>query len=75
MSHPLFLVSLKLGNMLEPLLTRKQVAERLKVCTETVKRWQRQGKIPAVIINSHCVRYEPKAVDKLIAEARTGRAP
>ena len=57
------------------LLKRKQVAKQLGVCTESVKRYTRDGRLAAIRINSRVVRYEPEAVAKFIANARTGTNP
>lgn len=52
------------------LLTRKDVARRMSVHTNSVKNWQRKGQIAAVIINSRVVRYEESEVERLIQESR-----
>ena len=52
------------------LLKRREVAERLGVHTETVKRYQRRGILPAIVLNSRVTRYELSAVERLINEGR-----
>ena len=52
------------------LLKRLEVAERLGVHTETVKRYQRRGILPAIVLNSRVTRYEQSAVERLINEGR-----
>jgi excisionase family DNA binding protein len=49
------------------LMTRKQVAEYLKVSYLTVYRWQKEGKLPAVKIGPNAVRYQQADVEKLCA--------
>ena len=58
---------------LRSLLTRKQVAEYLGVHTETIKRYQRRGTLPAIVINSRVTRYDPADVEKLIHEGSLNR--
>lgn len=53
-----------------PLATRKEVANRAQVCTETIKRWQREGKLKAIILSRQIVRYDWNDVDKVLAESR-----
>lgn len=49
------------------LLTIKQVAEKLSVSTGTLRRWDRLGKLSAVIINDRGDRrYKPEDIDKFI---------
>jgi predicted site-specific integrase-resolvase len=38
-------------------LTRKDTAARLAVSTETVKRWQHAGRLPAYVLSRNVVRY------------------
>jgi len=52
------------------LLSRKDVAALLGVHTETIKRYQRRGILPAIILNSRVTRYEQAAVERLINEGR-----
>ncbi len=54
------------------LLSRRQVARLLGVHTETIKRYQRRGLLPAIVLNSRLVRYERIAVEKLLAGGRVG---
>lgn len=51
------------------LLSRKDVAQMLNVHTETVKRWQRAGRLRACILGPTVVRYDPADVARLIAES------
>lgn len=53
----------------EVLLSRRDVAARLTVSVETVKRREREGLLPAVRFNSRLIRYRLKDVEKLIEEA------
>lgn len=56
--------------LLPPLYTRRDVATLLSCCTETVKRYERRGLLPALKINARVTRYEPAAVEGLIRNAR-----
>lgn len=48
------------------LLTRKEVAEYLNVHPGSVKRYQLQGELPAILINSRVVRYRREDVERFI---------
>jgi excisionase family DNA binding protein len=50
------------------LLTAREVAGRLRVSTETVLRWRRQGKLPAVVLPSGAVRFREDTLDGWLAE-------
>lgn len=54
----------------KPLATRKEVANRAQVCTETIKRWQRDGKLRAIILGYKTVRYDWDDVEKVLAQSR-----
>jgi excisionase family DNA binding protein len=54
-----------------PLLSARQVAEQLGVSTETILRWVRAGKIPAVRLPSGQVRFRDDALDGWIEERAT----
>lgn len=47
------------------LLNRKQVAERLGVSVDTIKRWEREGKIPRVKLPG-AVRFRPEWLETWI---------
>lgn len=51
----------------EPLLTAEDVAKRLNVHTETVRRWTRDGKLPAVRLPNRAVRFRSEDVEALLA--------
>lgn len=54
-------------NDLPKLLTIKQAAEILNVHTETLRRWDKDGKLKAVRINKRGDRrYKPEDLEKLI---------
>ena len=48
------------------------MARLLGVHTETIKRYQRRGLLPAIVLNSRLVRYERIAVEKLLEGGRVG---
>lgn len=52
------------------LLTRKDAAQLLKVHTETVKRWQRTGRLKAYVLSATVVRYSRADVEQLLAGSR-----
>ena len=54
------------------LMSRRQVANLLGVHPETIKRYQQRGLLPAIVINSRLVRYEPEDVEKLLHNGRVG---
>lgn len=49
------------------LLTAQQVAERLSVHVESVRRWTREGKLAAVPLPSGRKRYRVEDVDRLLS--------
>ena len=53
---------------LQKLLTTGEVAERLAVHPETVRRWVAQGKLSAVRLPSGVRRYRAADVDRLLGE-------
>lgn len=57
------------------LLTRKDVAKRFAVHPNSVKRWQHEGRLRAVVLNCRVVRYESAEVERLIKEGRVGATP
>lgn len=44
------------------LKTTREVAESLRVCVSTVRRWTREDRIPAIVIDRRIVRYNLEAV-------------
>ena len=50
----------------DPLLTAAQVAARIPVHVETVRRWTREGKLTAVVLPSGRKRYRAADVDALL---------
>lgn len=49
------------------LLTAQQVADRLRVHVESVRRWTRAGELDAVRLPSGRYRYRVEDVDALVA--------
>lgn len=47
------------------LLTRREVADRLAVSVDTIKRWEREGKIPRVKLPG-AVRFRPEWLETWI---------
>lgn len=54
--------------MSSELLTAKGLAERLGVRPSTIRRWQREGRIPGVRISAKVVRYDFQAVLEAVNE-------
>lgn len=48
------------------LLSRKQVANLFSVCKETIRRWERQGMLTPLIINSRVLRYHAAEINALM---------
>jgi len=57
-------------NNVPHLLSRRQVAAMMGLHTETIKRYQRRGILPAIVLNSRVTRYDPADVERLINEGR-----
>lgn len=51
------------------LLTRAQVAKRLKVCPHTVARWTSRRLLPVLRINCRVIRYRAGDVQKILDAA------
>lgn len=49
------------------LLTAREVAGQLGLSVETVLRWARQGRIPAVYLSNRAIRFQEADVDAFIA--------
>ena len=52
------------------LMSRREVAALIGVHTETIKRYQRKGLLPAIVFNSRLIRYERTEVDRLIQDGK-----
>ena len=55
------------------LLTAREVAGRLSVSTESVLRWTRDGKLPAVYLSTRAIRYREDELDAWLSARATGR--
>jgi excisionase family DNA binding protein len=55
------------------LLTAREVADLLGVSTETVLRWTRAGKLPAIRLPGGAIRYQRDELDQWLAAHATGR--
>lgn len=56
--------------MIETLLTRKELCERLRIHPETARRWQRSGRLGGISLTANCVRYRASEVERLLTEAQ-----
>lgn len=54
--------------MSEDLLTVEQVAEKLQLHRDTVRRYIREGKLPSVRVSATVVRVKQSDLDKFIQE-------
>ena len=54
------------------LLSRGQLAERWGVCTETLKRREKAGRLPFVVLGSRLKRYRLRDIEALESEALCG---
>lgn len=57
-----------------PLLTARDVADRLAVSSETVLRWTRAGDMPAVRLPGGHIRFRSDELDAWLQSRQTGRA-
>lgn len=53
------------------LLTAREVAEALGMSNETILRWTRAGKLPAIRLPSGAIRYRESDLDQWIAARAT----
>jgi excisionase family DNA binding protein len=58
----------------DSLLTARHVADLCGVSTETVLRWTRAGKVPAIKLPSGQIRYRGEAVQEWLNERAFGTA-
>jgi len=57
----------KTKDELPKLLTIRQVAEVLNVHVETLRRWDKSGKLKAIIVNERGDRrYDPKDIETIL---------
>ncbi|HIH11855.1 TPA: MerR family transcriptional regulator [Candidatus Woesearchaeota archaeon] len=58
----------KLKDELPKLLTIRQAAEILNVHIETLRRWDKSGKLKAIIVNERGDRrYDPRDIERFIS--------
>ena len=55
------------------LLTARVVGEVLGVSSETILRWTRAGKLPAIRLPSGAIRYRESDIDEWLAAHAMGR--
>ena len=56
------------------LLTAREVAELIGVSTETILRWTRAGKLPAIKLPGGAIRYRETELDEWLSLRATSRA-
>ena len=54
------------------LLTKNEVADRLRVEPRTVDTWRLEGRIEGVQLGPKVIRYKASEVERFIAEAKGG---
>ena len=54
------------------LLTTREVADRLGLAPETVLRWAKRGKLPAVYLSSRAIRFREKDLADWLEQRTTG---
>jgi excisionase family DNA binding protein len=52
----------------EPLITAAEVAEKLKCSEEIVRRWRREGRIPAAVVEKNFIRFRWSEVSAALAK-------
>jgi excisionase family DNA binding protein len=57
--------------MSDPLLTTRQVAERFGVVSETILRWVRCGRLPAIRISTGAIRFRESEIESWLDEHTT----
>lgn len=55
--------------MTKQLITRAEAALRLGVSTKTIQRYEKQGRLIAIRLSSHVVRYDAADLEKLIQQS------
>ena len=61
------MVTMDKNNTLPKLLTIRQAAEVLNVHVETLRRWDKRGKLKAIIVNERGDRrYDPKDIEVIL---------
>jgi len=55
-----------------PVLTERELAQRLKVSLSLVRKWRRESKGPRFVRLSKCVRYVVEDVQRWLAEQSGG---
>ncbi len=56
------------------LLTAEELGKRLRLTTETVRRWAREGMIPAIRISPRVVRFDPVDVEVALRQTAESKA-
>lgn len=59
-------------NEVRPLLTTREVAERLAVSPETILRWVERRSLPARRLTSRAIRFNADELEAWLAERTTG---
>jgi excisionase family DNA binding protein len=45
-----------------------QAANRLGVKVPTLRKWVREGRVPVIRLSARALRFDPRALDKFIAQ-------
>lgn len=57
-----------LQGLARELLTAEEVAGWLKLSPQAVRRWARLGKLPALKLGHHEVRFEPQKIERWLRD-------
>ena len=53
---------------LKPLVTVEDLAEQIKISPQTIRRWVREGKIPAIRLSFHDIRFFPDKIARWLRD-------
>lgn len=56
---------------MERLLTAKEAADRLGITPKTLREWVRDGKIPAIILPGHNIRFSESVLTSWVEKRKT----
>jgi hypothetical protein len=57
---------------LPQMLGEKQAARMLAVSVAALRRWRREGRGPQFTRVERCIRYDPRAIERFLAENSSG---
>ena len=60
----------RFSGTLQGLLTVEDVAQRLQLAPYTIRKWVRLGRLPAVRLGEHRIRFMPDVIERWVREQR-----